>query len=89
MLIGLGKILFLSLALVKKTFEKMSRELRLQWPKARFVTVPTSFVEMSVPTTMVYFLPINVVRMLNIISSTKYKNVRTLQSFYEWFPQLF
>ena len=51
-------------------------------------TVPTSFVGMSVPTTVVYFLPINVVRMLNVILSTKYKNVRTLQSFYEWFPQL-
>ena len=39
MLIGLGKIRFLSLALIKKTFEKMNRELRLQWPKARFVKV--------------------------------------------------
>ena len=42
-------------------------------------TVPTSFAGISVLTTVVYFLPIKVVRMLNAILSAKYKNVRTLQ----------
>ena len=58
---------------------------------ARFVT---SFEGMSVPTTVVgmlvlLVLPKKIVGMLYVIFSTKYKNVTTLQSFYEWFPQLF
>ena len=42
-------------------------------------TVPASIVGMSVPTTVVYFLPIKNVRMLNVILSTNYKNIRNLQ----------
>ena len=44
-------------------------------------TILTSFVGM--------FVPITVVGRQYVIFSTKYKNVRTFNSFYEWFPHLF